>query len=582
MLREARQRRWSGPKVDLYGAVSSDGRYLSYVNWETGDLALHDIVADTDRLLTNAPPWTSGSEYAEESAISRDGKQVAYAWYNTKRRFELRIVNLQTSGFPAPQQLFDSEDVSRIAPYDWSPDGKWLAVGLQRNDGTAQIGLVSPQEGSLRVLKSVVAIPTRMFFSPDGKYLGLDLPAGDMPDRDILVLTVGDAGETKAVTGPSQDIMMGWSPDGKRLLFASDRSGSMGLWAIPMADGKPQGPLEFVRPNIDPKSLGVTASGALYLGATIDDRDIHLASLDFNTGKLLSPPVRPIQTLTGSNSQPEWSRDGKYMAYVRTKRASEPGRAGGNRVLAIRSVETGQVRELQPNLSMIFLPSWAPDGRAFVFEGTDFQGREGIYRIDAETGEAAPIAVSPPEGRFRMPQWSPDGKKIYYTVTPYRDAALIERDLASGSERRLIPRANLLYLSLSPDGRFVSGASFDSSGKSSSLLLIPIDGGEPRELLRVTAPQRFWPMVAWMPDGQGVVVRKLLFDSENAAEELLLVPVGGGQPRKLEIDTRYLNVSRINIHPDGRQVAYLGGDKKNEVWVLENFLPVAKAAPAAK
>ena len=557
---------WAGKGT--LGTVSPDGRYLSYVNWDTGDLALHDLVANTDRRLTNEGTWNLSSEYAWLSAISRDGKQVAYAWYNAKGRYELRIVGLVTAGFTEARRLLDNEDVTDIEPYDWSPDGDWLAVTWQLKDRTAQTGLASTQDGSLRVLKSSVGGPTRMFFSPDGKYLGFDLPAGDKIGRNIFVLTVDGSGETEAVVGPSQNIMMGWSPDGKRLLFASDRSGSMGLWAIPMADGKPNGAPELVRPNIGTQSLGLTASGALYLGVKIANRDIYVASLDFNTGKLLSPPTRPIQTFTGSNLLPDWSPDGRYLAYV-----SERGPQGVDRILAIRSVETGQVRELRPNLSIVFLPRWAPDGRSLVFEGTDFQGRHAVYRIDAATGETTPIAFSSPERRLQTPQWSPDGKKIYYTVNPYRDAALIERDLASGSERELIRREGLRYPGVSPDGRYVAGTSLDPSGKSSSLLLIPIDGGEPRELLRVTAPQSFWPMVAWMPDGRGVVVRKMLSESENASQELWLVPVGGGQPRQLEIDTRNLNVSPISVHPDGRQVAYLGGEQKKEVWVLENFLP---------
>ena len=566
---------WGGKGT--LGAVSPDGRYLSYVDWDTGDLALHDLVANTDRRLTNEGTWNQSSEYAWLSAISRDGKQVAYAWYNAKGRYELRIVSLETAGFTEPRRLFDNEDVTDIEPYDWSPDGKWLAVTWQAKDRTAQTGLASTQDGSLRVLKSSFGGPTRMFFSPDGKHLGFDLPAGDQIGRNIFVLTVDGTGETEAVVGPSQNIMMGWSPDGKRLLFASDRSGSMGLWAIPMAEGKPRGAPELVRPNTGTQSLGVTASGALYLGVRIVNRDIYVASLDFNTGKLLSPPTRPIQTFTGSNSQPEWSPDGKYLAYV-----SRRGRLGDDWILVIRSVETGQVRELRPNMGIVYLPRWAPDGRSFVFgRGGSSQGRQGIYRIDAATGETTPIAVSSPGSWFQMPQWSPDGKKIYYTVTPYRDAALIERDLASGSERRLIRREGLLFLSVSPDGRTVAGTSLDPSSKSSSLLLIPIDGGEPRELLRVTAPQRFWPMVAWMPDGRSVVVRKMLSESENASEELWLVPVGDGQPRKLGIDKLSLGNSPISIHPDGRQIAYLSGETKKEVWILENFLPAAKAANSA-
>ena len=34
----------------------------------------------------------------------------------------------------------------------------------------------------------------------------------------------------------------------------------------------------------------------------------------------------------------------------------------------------------------------------------------------------------------------------------------------------------------------------------------------------------------------------------------------------------------LSIHPDGRQFAYEMGDRQEEVWVLENFLPAAKAA----
>ena len=63
-----------------------------------------------------------------QSAISRDGKQVAYSWYITKDRYELRIVRVEKAGFTQPRRLFGNEDDTWIRPYDWSPDGNWLAV----------------------------------------------------------------------------------------------------------------------------------------------------------------------------------------------------------------------------------------------------------------------------------------------------------------------------------------------------------------------------------------------------------------------------------------------------------------------
>jgi len=76
--------------------------------------------------------------------------------------------------------------------------------------------------------------------SPDGKYVGYDLPESDTSqERDVFVLAVDGTREIPAVIHRGQDIMMGWSPDGARLLFASDRSGSMDLWSLPFADGTP-------------------------------------------------------------------------------------------------------------------------------------------------------------------------------------------------------------------------------------------------------------------------------------------------------------------------------------------------------
>ena len=86
---------------------------------------------------------------------------------------------------------------------------------MHRKDRSAQIGLVSTDDGSLRVLKSVDwRGPTHMFFSPDGKYLGFDFQS------DVFVLAIDGSREIPAVVYPSDDTMVGWSPDGTRLLLA--------------------------------------------------------------------------------------------------------------------------------------------------------------------------------------------------------------------------------------------------------------------------------------------------------------------------------------------------------------------------
>src|ERR1035437_1299048 len=67
---------WSGPTVDPEGTISLDGRYLSHPDWKTGNVALHDFVSGSDRLVTTDGAWKPGeSAFAEETAISRDGKR---------------------------------------------------------------------------------------------------------------------------------------------------------------------------------------------------------------------------------------------------------------------------------------------------------------------------------------------------------------------------------------------------------------------------------------------------------------------------------------------------------------------------
>ena len=143
----------------ITGTVSRDGRYVPYTDWAVpkgkgGELFLHDLQSGADRQLTNDVK-TVGVQFVEDGGtFSGDDTEFAYSLFNTDHR-ELRVVGVQAPGIPRPRVVFSNPEVSRISPDDWSRNGKWLAVQLQRKDKTAQIGLVAVQDGSLRVLKSV-------------------------------------------------------------------------------------------------------------------------------------------------------------------------------------------------------------------------------------------------------------------------------------------------------------------------------------------------------------------------------------------------------------------------------------------
>jgi len=101
---------------------------------------------------------------------------------------------------------------------------------------------------------------------------------------------------------------------------------------------------------------------------------------------------------------------------------------------------------------------------------------------------------------------------------------------------------------VSPDGQRVV------IGDKKSLVILPIAGGEPRELVKFEGDRSSWWSTGWTPDSRYVLFVK--FDREKS--ELWQVAAEGGEPELLGNVSGGLpiNVSQVRMHPDGRQVAF--------------------------
>ncbi len=284
---------WQGEKVSIYGSVSLDGRYISFTDRDTGNLALHDLTKNEDRVIVGFNNSPGKLEFfPEQSSISPDNTKVAYSlWFDGGYGgIELWVAGL--NGEPKPRRVYGDPNIEWIGPRDWSPDGRWIACTLQWKDGAIRLTLVSIEDGSIRVLKSGSAWPgARMFFSPDGKYLAYDLPRGATNAHDVWVTAVDATKDSAVVTHRANDVVMGWSPDRKHLLFASDRTGSMALWSLSINNGMAQGTPELLKPDMGlAESMGVTRAGALFYGTHrgIRGGSIEIATFDPASGALSS------------------------------------------------------------------------------------------------------------------------------------------------------------------------------------------------------------------------------------------------------------------------------------------------------
>ena len=386
------------PRSDgLPGTVSPDGRHMAFTSWDDGNLYVRDLRTGTDRALTQTNDFNVGL-----SAISMDATLVAYQSYaegcdGKGKHGALCIVS--RAGNTPPKTIVESEEIREIAPMAWSPDGRTIAVSLRREDRTAQIGLVTMADGSVRVLQTVDwRGPNRIFFSPDGRDLVFDLPASDnSEDRFITMVAVDGSRAATVVEHPSRNIAMGFTPDGSQLLFASDRGGTMGLWEQPLDARRPKGAPRLLRSDLGGFwSLGVTKEGSLYYGIRKHDRDVSVMTMDLQAGKALTAPERLIQRFVGTNAMPDWSNDGEHLAFV-SQRGFDPTNNTG-RIVGIRNMTTGEEREIRPSLLYLGAISWSPNRETLLTSGTDLKGRPGVFAIDARTGETS-LVVASPHGR---------------------------------------------------------------------------------------------------------------------------------------------------------------------------------------
>jgi len=555
------RRIWEGPDVDFSGAVSPDGNYICYTDSRTYDLALWELATGKRRRLTTNPN-TSG--YCGSSIFSPDGKQVAFAWsvWDT----ELRIIGVDGSN---PRTLIRNKN---IQPVDWSPDGNHILALTSGANAKNKIVLVSVSDGAMRTLKTFDwRSPRKMCFSPDGRTITYDFPQQEnSKDSDIFLLATDGSRETRLIDHPADDHVLGWTPDGKGLLFASNRTGSVGAWIIQVTDGQPLEQPKLVKRDIGLiRSIGVTKKGSLFYGHYTGIRNVYLADLDPTTNKVIAEPAPLSQQFVVANFAPDWSPDGKSLAY-RCERISGFG-GPRSRIISIRSLDTGKERELLPAMRGFYLIKWSPDGQSFLLVGYDNKNRFGLHIVDAQTGNITTTVLNGYWG-----SWSGDGKAIFYAKNDAstKSRTLVVRDLESGEDKVLFQGLVGLSVAVSPDGEQIafSGLSGEQYELAILYVLSPKEG-KPREIFRLKNPEDFGS-IAWSPDGRMLLFARRNFQVNKA--EVWQIAVEGGQPQNIGLSTTDM-ISPISIHPDGRRIAFSSGQRKAEVWVMENFLPVEKA-----
>ena len=565
---------------DLVGTPSPDGRYFSTVDWTTGDLAIKEIPSGKLHRLTHKGTWAESTEYALVSIWSPDGKKLAYSWMNEEGFFELRVIDLDGS---EPQILYRNRENFLVQPSDWSLDGKLILAGIGEQQRVTQLATITVLDGTVRILKEGLIGPG--FYLPDGNcviYDYISLTQKESRGSDIAMLPIQGGEEIPLVKHPAHDISLSWDKDGNRFLFLSDRTGNMDIWALDVKDGRPQGKPYLLKKNMGRIApLGFTENGDLYYTIYTSMNDVYTASLDLEKNSLLTPPKRAEELFMGDNSSPDFSPDRKYLAYI-SRRTFGPGRFEPQ-VICILSLESGEKRELFPDLENMRFIRWSADGKNFFSYGFDKKGRTGLYSIDVLTGDTDFILECKPNEEF-IPELDvlPDSKKIVYKKYERGKAgagsimSIRVRDIRSGEEEEIYQKENASeshYVALSSDGKWVAfddWTAFDDRVQIRDLNVIKTKGGEPRELYRMKPGESFTSF-DWRPETREIFFTKGISKKPN---QLWSVNLELGEPQRIDLSMRRLR--ELRFHPDGERIAFSAGYIEAEVWVMENLLLLEK------
>src|SRR5262245_26533789 len=285
-----------------------------------------------------------------------------------------------------------------------------------------------------------------------------------------------------------------WSPDGKRIAFLSNRSGSMQLHVM-WVDTREQ--LQLTRLERPPASITWSPDGKqiAFTGFIQDDTPILPVRLP--------PAPRGAQLARGAVivDRPSWGSDG-----------TGPTQKGYTHVFVIDAAVGGTPRQVTTGNYNHSGPSWSADGKSIVFSGirkpdAEYLRRESeIYVVNVETQVVTPLTDR--TGPDSNPEVSPDGKWIAYT---------------GYDQKQYTNHISSLYLMDSTGGRKrLWAGNFPSS---------PSD-------------------VTWAPDGSGVYYSM----QESGEENTWFAPADIGlPPRKVTSGTHML--TSLSIAKNGQTAA---------------------------
>lgn len=335
----------------------------------------------------------------------------------------------------------------------WSPDGKYISFTTARNGGTSQVYLLNRQGGEAFQLTNV---------------------KGDLQTYE-------------------------WAPDGSRL-------------ALVMKDAEDTSKQKKAEPwVIDRYQFKQDVAGYLY-----DKRKSHLYLFDVKEKKL--------DTLTRGNYDEEsikWSPDGTQLAFV-SNRTEDPDKNRNDDIYVIETKKGAVMRQLTTWKGTDASPQWSPDGKTIAYTRSSSEDAFNMYdqsvlcTINVAGGEPRlwTVALDRP---VSTPRFTKDGSSIAVLVTDDCTRYISIFNLTNGTKTDVLKgERSVGSLELHPNGNWIASISEPQLPAE----LFAIENGNTRRLTKIQD--------AFLAPLQFATVKKIISTSKDGTKisSLLFTPPG--------------------------------------------------------
>ena len=589
-----------GPESErISGRPSPDGKLWVFSD-ERG-IVVRDLGTRQERVVMEATDsikvgkGVGSRRWYEQPRFSGDGSALEFVDVSLSRvngalrlRKSVAIATRPLAGGETRTLLSTAtDDPNAPQPIEWSSGGT-VAVGIRSDEArTHRIVRFNP-DGRIKDLKSFDwRAPENLALSPDGRFLAYNAQRDEKSaHHDVLILAMDLSRELVIAAHPADDRVIGWAPDGQ-LLIASDRFGTMGLFALRITDGRQQGEPEVIASDLHRfiGPLAISSQGTVYYQVQPTGRDVYAFTIDPNTMQVVDPPSAVGTGSAGENDYPIWSPDGRTLAYVSYGRT----RQLESRIV-LQSLENGQVREIRPDMAWVQVITPLPGGKALLARGRDMLSRNGLFEVQIPSGAVRPLILNDKPALGRGPRVSVDGEQLYFVSQEERGGTCTWTAMSRVTGvvrqiRQFDPGQDLRSFVPSPDESRLAFVGQAADGRW-HIAVLPGGEGDPRIVYTAPAGQAIAPAsLNWMGD------RYLMFMTRDAASQQVaggsVVRARGGRATErlwrvslhdgpaVQSNFSWREFAAVPVlHPDGRRIVFQSGLPSYEVWAFDR-LPTA-------